>query len=132
MQPGPSASESTAKKKTSSNVTAITPIAKPTQLKSAAGEIVDSPPALSGDSRMRLESAAFQSMSLLNKSAERLMDLIDECVSSNDLAKSKEGTQRVESHRIESAINAANALAHTMQTGTNLVKAMTDLLKASP
>jgi len=97
--------------------------------RSELAAIGETQPAQSGDSRANLEMAAFRSLNLLNKSADRLMGLIEECVTDSDLAKSKEGTQRVETHRIETAISAANALAASLQTGANMVKAMTDLIK---
>lgn len=84
---------------------------------------------LSEDSRKTLLVAASDSMTLLNKSGDRLMMLIEESVSDSDLAKSKDGTQRVEPHKILQAVQAANALASTVQTQVNMVKAMTGLLQ---
>lgn len=83
---------------------------------------------LSADSHKRLKTAALDSMSLLQRSGNRLMVLIEECVSETDLEKAKTGDKRVESHRIEQAIQAANALAATVQTQVNMVRAVADLL----
>lgn len=84
---------------------------------------------LSVDSFESLPMEGLSSMRLLHRSANRLMTLIEECVSDSDLARSTDGNGRVESHRIEQAVQAANALAGTIQVQANLLKALTGLKK---
>lgn len=75
------------------------------------------------------EQAGLTSMRMLHKSANRLLKLMGECVTDSDLDRSKDGVHRVESHRIELAIQAANAIATTVQTQANLVKSMASIMK---
>lgn len=85
-------------------------------------------PELSDDSRKNLERVALDSMTLLKKSANKSMELMDECVSETDLQRGRDGGQKVESHRIELAISCANSIANTIQTQVNMVNAFTKLL----
>lgn len=88
---------------------------------------IATPGSLIASSAARSESlnkAALDSMFLLQESGNKLLRLIDEAVSHEDLDKSKEGVQRVETHRIHSALEAARALAQTVQVQVNMVKAL--------
>lgn len=78
--------------------------------------------------RATLETVALDSMSLLQKSGNKLMVLIEECVKESDLERSADGTQRVESHRIQQALDGAKALAQTVQVQVNMVKAVSDFM----
>lgn len=87
-------------------------------------------PGLSEGLPTTLNKEGLTSVQLLRKSASKLMNLMDECVSESDLEKAKEGTQRVETHRIQTAVNCADSLTQIVQTQVNLLKVMTDLMKA--
>lgn len=81
-------------------------------------------PVLSGASVKALETESLTSMSLLAKSSNRLMTIMQDCVSDSDLEKSAEGTQRLELHRIEVAIKCANAITQNIQTQVNIANVM--------
>lgn len=98
---------------------------------SSPTETSETLPVLSGDSSRRLRSETLGSMRLLSKSSNRLMNLMEESVSDVDLEKSKEGVQRVEPHKIRQAIDAANALAATVQVQANLIKSAAMFFKDS-
>lgn len=84
----------------------------------------------STSSSIRLEEASLDSMSLLSKSANRLMDLMSASVSTSQIQNSMEGVKHVELHRIDSAIKCAQALSGTIQVQCNIVKAMAEFKKA--
>lgn len=86
-------------------------------------------PELLDGSKQTLEKAALDSMRLLQKSGNKLMDLLEASVSDSEIKKSQEEIQKIEAHRIETAIQCANALATTIQTQVNMVKAMSGFMK---
>jgi len=108
----------------------ITPNTEPITLKkNEPGGTAETLPELSGACVKNLERESLDSMSLLNKSANKLMRLMDECVKEDDLEQSREGIKRVEGHKIESAISCANAIAMTIQTQVNLVKSLSGYIR---
>lgn len=116
--------ESTSNNTGESTMPKTSPVSSLASLPSATEKTL---PELSDESREPLEMVALDSMKLLQKSGNKLMQLIDESVSAEDLEKSVDGAVRVAGHKIEIAIHAANTLAQTVQTQVNMVKAYTDL-----
>ena len=72
-----------------------------------------------------LEKATLGSMDTLNESATILLDIMKDSVSGNKEQRD-EGVQRIDYTRAELAISAANAIAKTIQTQVNIVKAVSD------
>lgn len=87
--------------------------------------IGDNLPGQSDDSSGHLETVALDSMNLLKQSSNRLLNLMKESVSDLDLQRATDGDKRVEAHRIDTAIQSANALAQTVQVQVNMLKAIT-------
>lgn len=101
----------------------------PTTPKSVNAEIVETPQESSGALQKILSREGSTSMTQLSKCENKLLDLMDECVSASDLDRAKDGSKRVESHRIDQAIQLANALSNVMQTKVNMLKAMKDYIQ---
>lgn len=97
--------------------------------KNDSDETEETLPALSDDSQKNLEKAGLDSMTLLSRSANKLMRIMDACVTDSDLDRANDGGARIDSHRGDQAIQCANAIAHTIQTQVNMVKAMTAFMK---
>lgn len=97
----------------------------PTSTKTGTAETL---PALSEELPNSLETAGLDSMKLLQKSANKLMALLDAAVPDNDLDRGKDGGMKVEAHRLETAVSIANAIATTVQTQVNMVKAMAGIM----
>jgi len=70
------------------------------------------------------------SVRLLQQSASRLMRLMDASVTESDLTQSEAGMGRVESHKIQTAINCADALTQIVSTQVNMLKVLKDLRSA--
>jgi hypothetical protein len=92
-------------------------------------EIVPTPPVLYEELQKDLARGGLNSMQLLEKSGNRLMGLMENCVSESDVQRAKEGVGTIELHRIAQAIACANAIAQTVQTQVNMVKSMAPLVK---
>lgn len=82
-----------------------------------------------GVSRRRCAAAASTSVSMLNRSANRLLTMMHECVSDTDLERSKDGASRASLERIEMAIRCGEAIAQSVHSQAVLVKAVADLVK---
>lgn len=94
--------------------------------KNVPAVIVGTQPELSEDFHKSLSQEGLTSIQLLRKSSNRLMRLMEECVHDSDLDKSADGTQRVESHRIQTAINCADSLTNVVNTQVQLLKVLKD------
>ena len=94
-----------------------------------SGEIRGTQIVLSEDSQQALETASLNSMTLLSRSANKLLSIMETCVSDLDLKKVDEGVTGLDFSKKEQAIMCANALAQTVQTQINMVKALTPLVK---
>lgn len=69
-------------------------------------------------------------MKLLKKSANRLMTLLETCVTDIDIDRSKDGAVKTDTFRLEMAVKCANSLATQLQTQANIVKAVSQFMKA--
>lgn len=81
---------------------------------------------LSEDLSIKLKEQTLDSVSLLKKSANRLLRLMEESASDSDLDRSE--TVRLDIGRIEKAVECANSLAQTINAQANLVKSVAKLL----
>ena len=72
-----------------------------------------------------LEKATLGSMDTLNESASILLDIMKDSVNVNKEQR-QDGVQKMDYSRAELAIQAANAIAKTIQTQVNIVKAVSD------
>lgn len=94
----------------------ITEVMKETLSSFAGGKTSAIQPVSLDDSGTRLQMAGLDSMSLLQRSGNKLMEMIDDSVNNC---------------RVDAAIHAANALSSTVQVQVNMLKAMNDFRKGS-
>jgi hypothetical protein len=92
-------------------------------------EIEETQTESSGASLENFGAEGFHSVNLLKKSANRLMDIMQACVSETDLEKAKESIQNLEMHKVEMAIKCANGIQQSIQTQVNILKVAKELVK---
>lgn len=107
----------------------ITKTEKRTVQKNESAETSAIQPELSEGSLESLKREGLNSMRLLDKSANRLMQLMESCVPDEDLDRAMERVQNVNPDRIDAALRCANALSQTIQTKVNIFKAVGSLMK---
>lgn len=113
-QPEPRKIESE-KMKTAEDVTTKTESLMPQKKKSVPVVMPETPQELSEESRRGLQMEATSSNC---------------CVTKTEMEKSSENIQKVDVHRIQVAVQVANALAVTVQTQVNTVKIMGDFMRS--
>lgn len=86
--------------------------------------IVETPRESFGEQSTNIVAASSGILNLSRRSAERLMTLMETVVTDDDLEKQKDGIQRVDPYKVETAIKCANGIAQIIQTNINLLKAM--------
>ncbi len=79
-------------------------------------------PESSEDLQRNLKKVSLDSLTLLSRSANKLMVLMEESVRQQDVDKSIEGVQKLDPFRLDMAIKCANAISQTIQTQVNIVK----------
>lgn len=94
------------------------------EIGSTPAEIKEIRLALSEEFRKNLKAEGLSSARLLQSSGNNLLKLMEESVSSSDLEKAADGVTRVESHRILTAVQCANALTQTVQAQVKILEVL--------